>query len=275
MKSQEHSSIGGRLHEWTPANWNPSISLHANISFFWLLPHDETSGRLKWWTESCLDAIEGKLSHVSIRNVLRLAEASEQSAHTDCHAACLKYGWAELWCSFFWTFRSVSSPWPSPGVVKHHWHRHSRRNTRLLAFDIKSNVHFKCFYLFLTFSIFTLFLGLTERKIILYHFIPDNGQIYSGWYIVFHIYKSYQCRFCKWSILFFSHWSHTYHKIHPFNHHIIHFNITTECDYGLCFLNQSIWASLPPCKIVCESFQRALRLHVLEAGKYVSNANRS
>lgn len=128
MKSQEHCSISSQLNGWIPAKWNPSILPHASMPFFWLLLHDETSGRLKWWTESCLDAIEGKLSHVSIWNVLRLARRWNKAPSLQvCHTVFLKLA-VENYNVHLWTLRSVSSPSPSPGVVKHRWHRHKEKS---------------------------------------------------------------------------------------------------------------------------------------------------
>lgn len=168
MKSQEHSSISSRLHGWTPASWNPSILPHANMPFFWLPPRDETSGRLKWWTESCLDAIEGKVSHVSMRNVLRLARRwNKAPTLQDCHTVCLKLAVQDRIITYIFELSDLfktklvhhCQPLQSPGVRKHHWHRLSRRNMRVLACDMISKCALWVFLFVLSCTRFILFLS--------------------------------------------------------------------------------------------------------------------
>lgn len=98
MRLQEHSSISGRLHRWTPA----SCCLVPRG-----LLHDETSRRLKWWTESCLDAMEGKLYDGSSWDVLRLAKCQNKAPTLrDCHSVCLKWA-GQSYKEHLWTFKSV------------------------------------------------------------------------------------------------------------------------------------------------------------------------
>lgn len=154
MQSQAHSSISSRLPGWNPASWNPSVLPHANTPFFWLLPHAETSGRLKWWTESCLNAIEGKVSHVSIWNMLRLASCwNKVPSLQHCQTVCLKLARIIVYifeCSNPFRTKLVHhcQLLPSPGVVKYCWHRISRRKERLWYLISYPNVHCYCLCFF-------------------------------------------------------------------------------------------------------------------------------